>query len=194
MGGVEKLSNGNGNSEVQKLVALKHGYKDEVSQLEADLKTKFEQELAVAKKDLKDKYLEKLVDWFYSNGFNAPTPQPVVVPEPVEAPPAPTPSQEEESEEVPPTVEELPEPEPVLSTPVCADCGTELQPDAKFCTQCAAPVETAANTPSGPVAPASGMTYPQRPFTARPQPQPVKQEYQAAADRRFSEWSRTKRR
>ena len=203
------MSNGNSN-EVQKLVALRHGYKDEAALLEADLKAKFEQALVNAKKDLKDKYLEKLVDWFYSNGFEGtgqaePAP-PVPAPEPVTEPAPPEPAPEPEKGDQGPA-EADDGSTPALSTPVCNDCGTALQPDAKFCDQCAAPVETETetNTPTAAVAPAGRMTAPRtRPAFVPAAPQVAVQRtppqtgnrrgYQAPEDKRFNDWSKTHRR
>ena len=143
--------NGNGNGEIKKLVGLKHDYKDEVTRLEEDLKTKFDQSLTQGKKDLKDKYLEKLVDWFYSNGFNgqtsppettqptpavdvtsAPTPiVPVVVDTSVHAQPVETGAPDNS-----------PQPSSLATTPVlyCDECGAQVLLTDRYCSQCAVPL------------------------------------------------------
>lgn len=193
--------NGNGNGEVQKLVALKHGYKDEVAQLEADLKAKFQQELEQGKKDLKDKYLEKLVDWFYSNGFNeqppAPPPEPVAEPEstPTQGPGVEvtvTPSTPVEET----TEQEEPETESALSTPVCEGCGSTLEPADKFCSQCATPVEaeTQTNSPSGTVAPAGRITGTTRARMISAARKMAEKPAPGNSNRRSSDWPRTQRR
>ena len=185
------MSNGNGNGEVQKLVALKHGYKDEITQVEEDLKAKFEAELAAAKKDLKDKYLDKIVEWFYSNGFNG-NGSTQAPPPPSE--PTPTLAQATQGDPGSTDSSELSDSSEssdssALTTPVCNDCGAELQQNAKFCTQCAAPVESETkaetNRQPAPVAPAGRMTYPRGQGKAG---------YQAPTDKRLNDWSRTQRR
>lgn len=117
--------NGNGNGEVKKLVNLKHAFKDEATQLETDLRTKFEQELEAAEKDLKDKYLDQVVDWFYGNGFNGKPPQPVAA--------------ESEPEQAP--SDSAPKPGDTPDTAHCTNCGANLLEGDQFCSQCAAPVE-----------------------------------------------------
>jgi hypothetical protein len=155
------MSNSNGNGEVQRIIDLKHRFKDEIAQLEADIKARLEAELESGKKDLKDKYLEQLVDWFFSNGFNAP-PEVIPAEPPIPAIPSPTPTVEVT---IKPQPEETTEAQPEqASTDVCDTCGSTLDTDAKFCSQCSAPVETETqtNTEAGPVVPAGRLTRPVR--------------------------------
>lgn len=143
------MSNENGNGEVKKLVALRHDYKDEVVQLEEDLKAKFEQELDAGKKDLKDKYLEKVVDWFYSNGFNGNGHAMTDVPPPREPEPAASPEVEGTPAlsitVTPPTqtqtsAGDLQPTGSVAPVRYCDDCGKLARPDANYCSYCAAPL------------------------------------------------------
>jgi len=165
------MSNGNnGNGEVKRLVDLKHTFKAEASQLEADLRAKFVQELEAAEKDLKDKYLEQVVDWFYGGGFNGKPPQPETEPEP--AP-------------VNETVEASPkQPGDTQALPSCTNCGGTLFAGDQFCSQCSAPVETATDQP--PVATAGRLQRPGYTRYATPT--------QLTADERIRSWGRTQRR
>jgi hypothetical protein len=161
------LTNGNGNGETKKIVDLRQAYKNDVTQAEAALRAKFDEELATAKKELKDKYLEKVVDWFYSNGFNGhgtvpPAPPPVPEPEPVAE--FPQTSQAPEPEPTPPQEETAP------AAATCSECGASLVPEANYCSQCSAPVAL------------------QRvPSAGRLVSSPV-------SDRRLNDWARTRKR
>ena len=128
----------------------------------ADVKARLEQELESGKKDLKDKYLEQLVDWFFSNGFSAP-PQPIPAEPPVPAIPTPTPTVEVTVAPQPEETNPQAQPEQA-STPVCDNCGSTVESDAKFCDQCSAPIETETQTDTGAgaVVPAGRLTRPVR--------------------------------
>ena len=173
------MSNGNGNGEIQKLVNLKHVYKDEVTQLEADLKTKFDQALAAAKKELKDKYLEKLVEWFYSNGFNGQPP--VQEPEPEPKPDA-TAVIDDQTNNTGQTsgnggavsLQSGPQPSSgkVAPTLFCDECGNRVAPADRFCSLCAAPLGEMKRNDQVPLRPAGILN----------------------SDRRLNDWARTRRR
>jgi len=167
------MSDGNnGNGEVRRLVDLKHTFKAEASQLEADLRAKFAQELEAAEKDLKDKYLEQVVDWFYGGGFNGKPPQP----ERKEAGPEPAPPVEQK--EAPLLQGDTPD------TVLCTSCGAKLLEGDQFCSQCSAPVETATDQP--PVATAGRLQRPGEPRYSAPT--------RLTADERIRSWGRTQRR
>jgi zinc-ribbon domain len=200
--------NVNGNGEIKKLAELKHNYKDEVTELEADLKAKFEQELDAGKKDLKDKYLEKVVDWFFANGFNGngqppvpPAPEPVASPEVVvETPPTPptTPS-------VQVSVDSGKAPAPDTSaglqptgsgTPVvyCDECGHAVRPSDNFCSYCSAPLEKSKITTAGSMVPfpreRERMIRIARQAAEAPKPSVASSLH---PDDRHREWARTRR-
>jgi hypothetical protein len=175
------MSNGNGNGEVKRLVELKHTFKAEASQLEEDLRKKFAQELEAAEKNLKDKYLEQVVDWFYSNGFGEKPPEPEQAPAAV-AEPAPQPETESTAS----------------SGPTCPNCGANLVPGDKFCSQCASPIEdqeTEQALAATPVATAGRLSrrgyvgYAQPPARAR-----EATERRLTAEERLQRWGRTQRR
>jgi hypothetical protein len=206
------LSNGNnGNGEVKKLVELKHTFKAETSQLEADLRAKFAQELEAAEKALKDKYLEQVVDWFYGNGFNDKPPQPPEEePATAEVPPhdvpeteVTTPAPQPDSESTESTKSTTP------SGPTCPNCGATLDSGANFCSQCASPIEdqeTEQAVAATPVATAGRLMRPGYVprFTQPPRhvrdvaqtPRRVREatEQRPTADERVRSWARTQRR
>jgi hypothetical protein len=169
--------NGNGNGDVKKLVDLKHSFKSDVDTLVADLQSKYDHELEAGKKDLKDKYLEQVVDWFYSNGFNGHPPQPAVEPEPV-----PAVKEGDQSKQAGDTADNT------AGNVTCPECrGVVIEGD-KFCSQCSAPlllpapaaaVQETATTDNGP---ASAGRLNRRP-PARP-----------PADERLRNWGKTQRR
>ena len=105
------MSDENGNGELAQLLRVKRGYRKAAQDLEAELKAKFEENLAKGEKRLKEQYLEKIVDAVFAE--TAPV---VAVEEEKKAEPSPDPS-------------------------VCATCGSKLDPGAKFCSQCATPIE-----------------------------------------------------
>jgi hypothetical protein len=159
--------NGNGNGEVKRIVDLKHRFKDDFMQVEAELKAKFEEEVEAARKGLKDRYLEQVVDWFYGNGFNAPD-QPSVMPEVVVTPAEVTtsPSSHVDPDEAGP------------ENPTCSECGVTLQHGDKYCSQCSAPVREV-NEPEPQKT--STVVSAGRRITIDP-------------DRRLNNWARTRRR
>jgi hypothetical protein len=122
MGGEFYLSDQNGNGELAALLEIKRGYKKDIANLEAELKAKFEKELTDGKKQLKDVYLEKIVDVVFAEppieaSVKEAEPEPVVHPQEAVVIPAPAPLSE------------------------CSECGAKLDPGAKFCSRCAAPVK-----------------------------------------------------
>jgi ribosomal protein L40E len=103
----------NGNGELAALLSVKRGYKNELVNLEAELRSKFDRDLAEGKKALKENYLEQIVDVIFAEAA----------------------FQEPEKKQEPPA--RVVEPKPS----VCSECGAKLDLGAKFCSQCANPVE-----------------------------------------------------
>lgn len=105
----------NGNGEVKELLEIKRRYHKNAAELEAKLLADFERDLTDGKKQLRERYLEQVVDVIFAE--NPPQKSPVVEekkPEPIEA---------------------------IPGAKVCSECGARLDEDAKFCGQCATPVE-----------------------------------------------------
>jgi hypothetical protein len=102
----------NGNGELAALLSVKRSYRNALANLETELRSKFEQDLADGKKGLKEKYLEQIVDVIFQ-----------------------VPSQEvQEKQESPALSVES-------KSPKCSECGAKLDLGAKFCSQCASPIE-----------------------------------------------------
>jgi len=108
----------NGNGELRQLLDIKHAYRKDVSEYEADLTEKYERELAQAKKQMKEKYLEKIVDTVFADTMPAqpspPEPAPVEVPE----------------------------------VRVCPECDGLVTRSDKFCSHCASPLREGENSES----------------------------------------------
>jgi len=109
----------NGNGEVKELLEIKHSYRKNVMELEGKLRADFEKDLADAKKRLRQGYLERIVDVVFA-----------------ESPPQKIP------EETTPVEEKVEEPDEAPSPSTCRECDATLDADAKFCSQCATPVES----------------------------------------------------
>jgi hypothetical protein len=102
----------NGNGELAALLSVKRSYRNALVNLETELRSKFEQELADGKKALKEKYLEQIVDVIFQV----------------------TSQERQEKQESPALLVES-------KSPKCSECGAKLDPGAKFCSQCASPME-----------------------------------------------------
>jgi hypothetical protein len=102
----------NGNGELAALLSVKRSYRNALANLETELRSKFEQDLADGKKALKEKYLEQIVDVIFQ-----------------------VPAQEaKENQESAALLVES-------KSPKCSQCGAKLDLGAKFCSQCASPIE-----------------------------------------------------
>jgi hypothetical protein len=102
-----------GNGELRQLLEVKRAYRDNVVAFERELKTKYERELADGKKRFKEQYLERIVDVVFAEETptHEPKPEPVAQPE----------------------VE-------VKKPSACPECETPVNPEDKFCSQCAYPL------------------------------------------------------
>jgi len=103
----------NGNGELRQLLEIKRAYRRDLTTLEEELKARFERELLDGKKRLKEQYLENVVDAVF--GEPAPAePKPVAV-----EPGAPA----------------------ETKPPACPECGGTVDPNDKFCANCAFPLK-----------------------------------------------------
>ena len=109
----------NGDGELKQLLEIKRGYRRDLTSFEEELKAKFEHELVEGKKRLQSQYLENIVDVVFAEA----TPEPPVQ----ESPPAPEPPRASTSVEV-------------KKPGACPECGAPVDPEDKFCSQCAYPL------------------------------------------------------
>ena len=114
----------NGNGELRQLLDIKHAYRKDVSEYEADLTEKYERELAQAKKQMKEKYLEKIVDTVFADTTSA---------QPTKPEPA--------SNEAPEVKEQA----------TCPECDSSVNPSDKFCSHCASPLREGESSESVPI-------------------------------------------
>jgi hypothetical protein len=114
----------NGNGELKQLLEIKRGYRKGLTSLEEELKAKFERDLADGKKRLREQYLEGVVDVVFAEpaASQAMEPTPIVTPQ-VEV-----------------KTEVTSKPGPSLPVIDCPGCGARVDANARFCSQCAYPL------------------------------------------------------
>ena len=113
------------NGEVRQLLEMRRAFRECVLALESELKAKYERELKEGKSRLREQFYEDVVSFLdTAPGFaEAPKAEPTMPPE-------------AKSEPEPTKTAEVP-----TKSGVCPECDAKVDPDAKFCSQCAAPLK-----------------------------------------------------